>query len=233
MNIRVSQLSKSLETLPLITKLQPEHRTYAVADEDCVPFLQEGDYAVVDINLRQPEDGGVYLIQFQGSDRPRYIKSLRTEMMRVGNAKRKTLVWWITTPRGLYQTKDSVNGIPVFAGVSDGPYYQSDLEKKIVGRVVGYTLNSIALAEPKKILAPAAGYRNEEESNLVFEPLEYISALESAGYKFEMVFDRVRNDYLVYETLPTRRNSKAEDRRVFEARTKYCDAPAAGTRVNR
>jgi hypothetical protein len=55
---------------------------------------------------------------------------------------------------GFRRTNETVfGGIPVFAGLSDGPYKPRHLRKKLLGRVVGY-----AEAALGRLLQPCAGW---------------------------------------------------------------------------
>jgi hypothetical protein len=60
--------------------------------------------------------------------------------------------WWAGDLAGLRQTNEKVFGIPVFLGMSDGPYTPGHLKEKLLGRVVGYAETALG-----GLLAPCAG----------------------------------------------------------------------------
>jgi hypothetical protein len=70
------------------------------------------------------------------------------------SGRRELVWWWASGLAGFRRTNETVfGGIPVFAGLSDGPYKPRHLRKKLLGRVVGY-----AEAALGGLLQPCAGW---------------------------------------------------------------------------
>ena len=63
----------------------------------------------------------------------------RTSFMKTGP---ESPVWWLSDLAGFRQTGD-MSGVPLFAGLSDGPYDAAEqyLQTRFIGRVVGYATN--------------------------------------------------------------------------------------------
>jgi hypothetical protein len=72
----------------------------------------------------------------------------------LGESGRQQLIWWVGDLAGFRRTDETaIGGVPVFAGLSDGPYSARHLKKKLLGHVVGY-----ALAALGGLLEPCAGW---------------------------------------------------------------------------
>jgi hypothetical protein len=95
-----------------------------------------------------------------------------------------------------------VQAIPVFAGLSDGPYRTEHLESKLIGRVVGVAPSPLGLA-------PAAGWENEEAGNAAFDAAEYIGVLLAADYK-PYVFPEQQTRLGLWRAYPERRLTESE-----------------------
>jgi hypothetical protein len=79
------------------------------------------------------------LIQYESGERNRRIVQIRTGYIGAYPNGRQQLVWWATALAGFRATGETMFGsVPVFAGLSDGPYNARHLKKKLLGRVVGY-----------------------------------------------------------------------------------------------
>ena len=118
--------------------LPPHHAIFLVEDDGSEPHLHRNEYAVVDTTDLSPAHGELYLVQFSehGARHAKQIKSDWLNITRPG--AEPSLVWWLCDLRGFRKTDDRLHGIPVFAGVSDGPYQTEYLASVGVGRIVGY-----------------------------------------------------------------------------------------------
>jgi hypothetical protein len=87
-----------------------------------------------------------------------------------------------------------MGGIPVFAGLSNGPYRTEHLESKLIGRVVG-----VASSPLGELLAPAAGWENEEAGNAAFDPAEYLDTLLAADFE-PHVFPSTKHGWTIAST---------------------------------
>ena len=86
---------------------------------------------------------------------------------------------------------------------------------------------SSALGE---LLAPAAGWENEEAGNAAFDPGEYLDTLLAAGFE-PYVFPSTKHGWDYCEHFPERRLTESEDAAVLAARYKFCAASTALVRV--
>jgi hypothetical protein len=130
-----------LRALTFFGALPPGHITFLVADDGSAPHLKIGEFAVIDTTDRELQNGEVYLIQYESGQGARRISQIRTDYIGVCTKSRlngrRTLVWWARDLAGIRHSGEA-HGIPVLAGMSDGPYNQRHLKKKLLGRVVGY-----------------------------------------------------------------------------------------------
>ena len=108
------------------------------------------------------------MIQYESGDRRREIVQARQDQLNItGPGAAPSLVSWIGDLRGFRQTDEVMFGnVPVFTGLSDGPYRTEHLQSKLIGRVVG-----VAFSPLGGLLAPAAGWENEAAANAAFDPL--------------------------------------------------------------
>ena len=143
---------RELRALIAFEQLPPNCGSFLVKDDGSAPHLREGEYAVVDLLDREVQHGEIYLIQVGAS---RYIKQLRSDMLNItGPGAQPSLVWWQRDLRGFHQTNEVTHGgIPLFAGLSEGPYTTKNMQSALVGRVIGYALKPLG-----KLIAPKGGY---------------------------------------------------------------------------
>jgi hypothetical protein len=206
--------------------LPPDHKTFRVGDDGSDPHLHEGEYAVIDTTDRELQHGELYVIQYENGRRSRHISQATAERMNTtGEHAEPSLVWFMRDLRGFRKTNDSMGGIPIFAGLSDGPYRTERLQSKLIGRVVGVAFSALG-----DLMAPAAGWENEEAGNAAFDPAEYISALLSADFA-PYVFRSGKNEWNYIEHFPGRRLTDAEEAPVMAVRYKFCAASTALDRV--
>jgi hypothetical protein len=121
-----------------------------------------------------------------------------------------------------------MDGIPIFAGMTAGPYDAAEqyLQTELIGRIVGYAANSFG-----HLIASEAGWENEEAGNAAFDPAEYVDVLIGAGYQ-PSVFRRRDGSMGLYETNPLERMPTEPQHAAYMAvRTKYCAASKAHDRV--
>lgn len=123
-------------------KLAPNHETFLVVDDGSEPHLRKSEYAVIDTSDREPAHGELYLIQFS-EHTPRYIKQLKRDYLNItAPGAELSEVWWVCELRGFRKTTERSHGVPIFAGLSEGPYQTANVGKILIGRVVGYATRS-------------------------------------------------------------------------------------------
>jgi hypothetical protein len=128
-----------LRALTAFDSLPPKHRTLLVPDNDSAPHLQVSEYAVIDTTDRELQKGELYVIQYESGERWCRIVQIRADHIESYPGGRRQMVWWVGALAGFRRTTETMSGgIPVFAGLSDGPYNSRHLKKKLLGRVVGY-----------------------------------------------------------------------------------------------
>jgi hypothetical protein len=148
--IRGSQ--PSLRALTFFESLPPHHKTFHVRDGASAPHLKPGEFAVIDTRDTELQKGEVYLIQYESGRRSRYLVQINTG--KIGTLSgRQQIVWWACDLAGFRRVDTMPNGIPCFAGVSDGPYSPKALRRRLLGRLVGYSETALggllnACAEP-------------------------------------------------------------------------------------
>jgi hypothetical protein len=211
--------------LTVFESLPPGHQTFRVREDGSEPHLREGEYAVVDSTDRELQHGELYVIQYEGGRRSRHISQATSDHLRIGSDAEPSLVWFMRDLRGFRRTDEAVEGIPVFAGMSDGPYTTDHLQSKLIGRVVGVAFSTLG-----DLLAPAAGWENEEEGNAAFDPSEYIETLLGAGYR-PYVLRGSSQEWGYYEHFPTRRQTRAKEKAVTAVLYKFGAASTALDRV--
>lgn len=118
----------SIRALAIFDSLPRNHRTLLIEDDASAPHLKAGECAVIDTTDRELQAGELYVIRYDSGDRRRYIVQIRSTASG----------WWAGDLAGYRQTNAKIFGVPVLAGVSDGPYTPGLLKKKLLGRVVGY-----------------------------------------------------------------------------------------------
>jgi hypothetical protein len=206
--------------------LEPHHRTFLVREDGSAPHLFVGEYAVIDIVDREPQHGELYVVQHNSGQRRREIVQAKSSYCNItGPGAEESLVWWLCDLRGFRQTDEKLGGIPVFAGLSDGPYETAGLKPKLLGRVVGVAHSALG-----GLLARAAGWEDEDAGNVAFDPAEYIDALLAAGYGPSVYYrGTTPNGYM--ELMPEGRERKSEEAAVMAQRYKYAAASTALDRV--
>lgn len=174
--------------LSLFESLPPSHKTFLVTGDGADPHLKKDEYAVVDTDDRDPQHGELYLVQSSGGERPRSITQLRRDRLNItGPGARLSLVWFLRDLRGFRKTSKSISGVPLYGGLSDGPYETAGLLPMLIGRIIG-----VASSPLGGLLAPAAGFLNESAGNAAFDPVEYIDAFLAAGFGPAIVYDERR-----------------------------------------
>jgi hypothetical protein len=128
MNIHVKPPAtqpRPIRALTIFDSLPRNRRTLLIEDDASAPHLKVGEYAVIDTTDRKPQSGELYVIQY--SNGPDIVQIRKNE-----------IGWWARDLAGYRHTNEKIFGLPVFAGMSDGPYTPGLLKKKLLGRVVGY-----------------------------------------------------------------------------------------------
>lgn len=152
--LKKSDHRQAFRALTAFDVLPADHKTFRIADGDSAPHLKVNEYAVIDTTDRELQKGELYLIQYESGERNRHIVQIRTGYIGVGRSGRQQLIWWVGELAGFRRTDQTdIGGVPVFAGLSDGPYAPRHLKKKLLGRVVGY-----AEAALGGLLEPFAGW---------------------------------------------------------------------------
>jgi hypothetical protein len=128
-----------IRALTIFESLPCGHNTLLIADDASAPHLKAGEFAVIDTLDCELQAGELYLIQYSSG---RHIVQIRST----------SSGWWASDLAGYRQTDQKIFGVPVFAGMSDGPYTPGQLKKKLLGRVVGYSETALGA-----LLAPCAG----------------------------------------------------------------------------
>jgi len=211
-----------LRALTLYDSLPPGHATFLVTGDSSEPHLKPGEYAVIDQFDRELQHGEVYLIQYHSGRRRRHLLVARSSYCNItGPGAEESLVWWLNDLRGWRNTGKQAHGVPLFAGLTDGPFRGEELQQRhLAGRVVGVALTSLG-----KLIAPEAGWHDEAGGNAAFNPAEYLDVLIATGHRPYMC------DGTYFEMMPERALSEAEEKRLLEVRWKYCAASNALERV--
>jgi hypothetical protein len=208
--------------LTLYESLPPGYATFLVTDDGSEPHLKPGEYAVIDQSDRELQHGEVYLIQYHSGRRRRYLRVARSSYCNItGPNAEESLVWWLNDLRGWRNTGKRVHGVPLFAGLTDGPFLAEALQQHyIAGRVVGFALTSLGNRIERE-----AGWHNEDAGNAAFDPAEYVNVLIATGHR-----PYVYNDSY-FEEMPDNALSDEQTNAVFAVRRKYCEASTARERV--
>jgi hypothetical protein len=212
-----------IRALTLFETLPPAHKTFRVTDDGTSPHLNEREFAVIDTADREPQHGELFLKQEKGHSRRRHIVQVTADLCQIKRSGPKSPVWWLGDLAGFRRTSASIDGIPLFAGLSDGPYDAAKpyLQTQFIGRVVGYAANSFG-----HVIAPEAGWENEEEGNAAFDPAEYLDVLIAAGYEPYVQYDRAGRSHYgeSFPRDPVDENVRAA---IFVAKTKFSNASLA------
>lgn len=129
---------KPVRALTLIERLSHGCMTFLVPDAASSPHLRPGEYAVVDLSDRTPQHGELFLIQSNCGERKRYIQQATRTWMAISSSGLPEKVWWLCDLAGWRQEGADCTGIPIFAGMSDGPMKKKGLKKMVAGRIIGY-----------------------------------------------------------------------------------------------
>lgn len=217
----------NLRALTSFDALVADHKTFLVEDDASAPHLRKGEYAVIDTTDCDPQHGELYVIQYESGERRRRIIQVRSDQLNItGLGAAPSLVWWVGDLRGYRQTDEVAFGdVPVFAGLSDGPYQTDHLQSRLIGRVVG-----VASLDLGGLIAPAAGWLNEAAGNAAFDPAEYVDVLIRTGHRPNVLYDKGKPRWY-FEEMPNRRETKAERSAMLAVRKKYCAASTALERV--
>jgi len=211
----------TLRALMLFDSLPLGHGTFRVTDAGSEPHLKTSEYAVVDLLDRELQHGEIYVVHGSSGIRRRRINQARSSYCNItGPGADESLVWWLGDIRGYRKTDERLEGIPVFAGLSDGPYLAENLQWRLVGRVVGFASKSLG-----KPIAPEAGFRDEIGGNAAFDPVEYLDVLIATGHKPAIYGGRY------FEEMPHRPLSDVEKKAVLAVHWKYVEASTALDRV--
>src|SRR5450759_2323788 len=124
-NNRPRKLTKPLSAVRALSKFEslvPGLKTFLVEDDGAAPHLNIGEYAVVDTADRELQHGELYLIQSEGGERVRVLMQARSDHLVIPDADPE-LVWFVGDLADFRKTSEKApGGIPIFAGLSDGPY---------------------------------------------------------------------------------------------------------------
>jgi hypothetical protein len=146
--------TSELRALTQLKKLPPNGGSFAVLNDGSEPHLRKGEYAIVDLSDRELQHGELYLVQWNSGTRG--IKQARSAMLNVtGPGAADSLVWFVADLCGFRKTRETAEycgqQVPIFAGLSDGPYETEDLKSKLLGRIVGYSVRSLGnLIKPER-----------------------------------------------------------------------------------
>jgi hypothetical protein len=222
-----------IRALGTFDRLEPGHRTFLVDDNRSVPHLRPNEYAVIDTSDRELQHGELYLVQF-GTGRG--IFQARSTMLRLGGWTEPGIVWWVRALRGMptpdqmeviRETAARRGMIPVFDGLSDGPYETDHLQSKLIGRVVGVAfsaLDALIRDEPPD----ESELRRADEA---FDPVEYVDLLLSDGRAPFVVPGRI-GGYHLCEPPGTPPCLDESGKAAFtRARERYLAAPSSAQRV--
>ena len=216
----------NIRALTVFTRLPPGHATFRVGDDGSAPHLNEHEFAVVDITDRGLQHGELFIIQYESGNRRRRIVQVRSNYTQITPTGQKQLVWWTGDLAGFRRVGDCPAGdIPMFAGLSDGPYRAHHLQAKLIGRVVGFAATSLGNQLPAEL-----GWENEATGNADFNPAEYLDVLIATGHRPYLM--RGRDGHMMYgESFPDHGQTDEEHARTMEVRWKYARASKALERV--
>ena len=178
--------------------------------------------------MTEVQHGELFVIQYESGQRRRYIVQVKSSYAQLTSTGLKQQVWWTCDLRGFRQiSPDSTfgDGIPEFAGLSDGPYKAHNLQSKLLGRVVGFAATSLG-----GLLEQSAGWENEAEGNAAFDPAEYLDEMIATGHRPYLL--RGRDGHMIYgEQMPEHTQTDEEHSRTMAIRWKYARASQALQRV--
>lgn len=135
-------------SLRIVSHLREGELAYPVTDTRCLPMIEPGEVAVIDLGDRELEEGGMYLRRFHN-----------------GNGEQCIAVW-VAFPNTIGRPSDPDRG-PTWllgkpcrpkhvksyrdfaAALVDGPFFSDRIAPQIVGRVIGILSGCEARQEPK------------------------------------------------------------------------------------
>jgi len=216
-----------LRALMHFEALPEAHKTFKAPDDCCGAHLREGEFAVIDTTDRELQHGELYLIQYRTGERQRRIVQTRRSFEQITRPPSPTQeVWWTCDLSGFRPTGGSTHGgIPLFTGLSDGPYEPDGLRSQIAGRVVGYAETHLG-----QMIAPNAGWEDEEGGNAAFDPAKYLDLLLGTGHNAYVIVDRHGGRHYC-EEMPLDPLDKKEWRAVWRAREKFGAASTGRERM--
>ena len=109
---------------------------YLIDDDDSEPVLRDGEFAIIDVNDREPVTGQLFLIEWDRGDRALVETFLRPNQKKDGT---EVLRWWVgayNRPRSREQLDEALAGRRTISCI-DGPYKPGCLEAKLIGKVIG------------------------------------------------------------------------------------------------
>jgi hypothetical protein len=209
-----------LRALPCIDAALPGHGSFLIMDDATSPHLRVGEYAIVDTTDREPQHGELFLVQSFSGERRRRINQVTSSLCNItGPGAEETLVWWLRRgTSGFRDTGKTVDGVPLFCGLSDGPYETPTVIAKLVGRIVGYSHTAMG-----DFIAPMLGFA---ETSFNFDAAEYLDVLIGAGYR-----PRVSKG-LYYEHLPDSILNAREDAAILRVMSLRSRAEGAIERLS-
>ncbi len=159
--------TSAYRALTLFTTLPANHKTIRVDDDGAAPHLSEDEFAVIDTTDREPQHGELYVIEYSTN---RSIVQARSSYCNItGPGAEDTLVWWVRALRGFRKTNKQFDGVPLYAGMTSGPYEADGFKAMLLGRVVGYAYSPL-------------GGLVEALKPRTFTEAEYIEAARKMGF---------------------------------------------------
>jgi hypothetical protein len=129
---------------------------------------------------------------------------------------------WTTQQLRGFRRAGEHGGVPLFGRMSDGPYTTEWIEEQLlVGRVAGISNGPLG-----NLLAPTAGYMDEDAHNTAFDESEYLNVLIAAGY--EVLAVRRKDGGFSW---PGQRLTPAQEAVVFAQMRKRSAASQADSRI--
>lgn len=122
--------------LEIMGAIPPGCFGYLVDNDDSEPVLSDGEFAVIDTTAREPENGALFLIQWNSGDR----EIVETFARPIASDGVERLAWWTgqySRPRSREEVERFLRKGRTLSTV-DGPYARTEyLVEKLVGKVVG------------------------------------------------------------------------------------------------